>query len=314
MAKKHTPIRWLKRDNGKVAKAVKRANAKIRRLNDKGFDIEPLSTKEIKKTIATRKDFNKLLKEIDQFVARGSEKGKKKEYIWGFEKTYQKARYEAREKEKAIMLNEYMNEPVYSRGQLLGKRKEQSAGSRFMDSHEADLQPTKFDTSSRKNFNSMTRSINNFFNPKFHRGRDNKYKENLIKGIRGKIGDPVLERMIALLPSEEIVRLGRQETEFNIDFVYEGHAQELKRQTIREIITPVFKEYRDKKMVELKRKGTPEDVLKMMKSLNDDSYAATFVSNIEEYQVFDPLGNPHRKVKYTTFDNENEIKRIFGIK
>ena len=314
MAKKQTPIRWLKRDNAKVAKAVKRANAKIRRLNDKGFDIEPLSTKEIKKTIATRKDFNKLLKEVDQFVARGSEKGKKKEYIWGFEKTYQKARYEAREKEKAKKLDEYLNEPVYSRGQFLGLRKEQSAGSRFMDSHEAELQPTKFDTSSRKNFNSMTQSINRFFNPKVSKAQDNRYKANFIKGIRSQIGDPVLERMIAMIPAEEIVRLGRQETEFNIDFVYEGHAQELKKETLREIIAPVFKEYRDNKMAELKRKGTPEDVLKLMRNLDDDSYAATFVSNIEEYVEFDTMRNPHRKIKYTTFDNEIELKRIFGIK
>lgn len=314
MAKKETPIKWLKRDNAKVAKAVKRTNAKIKRLNEKGFDIAPISSKEIKKNIGTRKDFNKLLKEVDQFVARGSEKGKKKEYIWGFEKTYQKARYEAREKEKAIKLNEYLNEPVYSRGQFLGLRKEQSAGSRFMDSHEAELQPTKFDTSSRKNFNSMTKSINNYFNPKVSNAQDNRYKENFIKGIRGQIGDPVLERMIAMLPAEEIVRLGRQETEFNIDFVYEGHAQELKRQTLREIIEPVFKEYRDNKMAELKRKGTPKDVLEQIKGFDDEMYVTVFVSDIKEYAVFDPQGNPHRKVKYNTFDNVNEIKRIFGIK
>lgn len=306
-------IRWMKRDNAKVAQAVRRANAKASRLNKKGFDIPKISVKEVKKNFTTRKEFNKFLKDVDKFVERGSEKGKKREDIWDYEKTYHLARHNRREAIKAKQLEEYMNEDVFSRGQNKGKRKDQTIKSRFMESHENTLKPTKFDVSSRSNFNKMTRSIDRFFDPKFNRSKDETHKNNLIVAVLGDLKDEQLAKMIALLPADKIAEMARRDSEFNIDFVYDKFDMQIRIDAIKTIIEDEFEKMRERKIRELKRKGTPEDVLETIENLDNEAYATNFVEDLDTFDRADPLGLKHTFAKYTITDDITEIKRKFGI-
>ena len=310
-------IRWMKRDNAKVAQAVRRANAKADRLRKKGFDIPRISAKEVKKNFTTRKEFNKFLKEVDKFVERGSEKGKKREDIWDYEKTYHLARHNRREAIKAKQLEDYMNEDVYSYGQKIGKRKDLAANigglSKMMTQHENTLKPSKFIDSTRSGFNSMTYSIDRFFNPNFQKAQDEVYKDNLILSVRHKLGDPELEKMLALIPASRLVELARTEKEFNIGFLYRPDEKIDKSYYMREFISEDFEKVRRNKMRELKRRGTPEDVLEKIENLSDNDYANNFVGGINEMSLIDHFGVERHYVNYNTNDSVEEIKSKFGI-
>ena len=73
------PIKWRKVDLQKARQAVKKFNAKIDYWKKKNpgaeeYLPEKLTLAEIKKDVKTRKDFNRLMKELQAFQKRGAEK------------------------------------------------------------------------------------------------------------------------------------------------------------------------------------------------------------------------------------------------
>lgn len=85
MARKRYNIKWRESDEAKLKRAVKNYNAKIRRLEAKLPALQKernarvllpskISYKELKADIRTRADFNRELKSLMRFTARGGEK------------------------------------------------------------------------------------------------------------------------------------------------------------------------------------------------------------------------------------------------
>ena len=72
-------IKWRDTDEKALAKAVRKFNAKRTRLLKQVPELEEflpakLSTKELKKTIKTRRDFNNEINSIERFMQKGAEK------------------------------------------------------------------------------------------------------------------------------------------------------------------------------------------------------------------------------------------------
>lgn len=71
-------IKWSDKDERELSRLVKNFNAKVKRLEDKEpllKDERPkrISKKELKEQIATRQDFNRVVKSHQRFMERGSE-------------------------------------------------------------------------------------------------------------------------------------------------------------------------------------------------------------------------------------------------
>lgn len=318
--KQQPNIRWMKKDSEKLAKAVRSANAKATRLNKKGFQVNKISVRDIKAGVTTRKEFNKLLKDINKFVERGSEKGKTKEHIWSYEKDFYRIKHELNEKRKAKELEAFNNEVITQGGKPLKDfplRKDQTGKNSFMTHREARYKPYEFTIKDRTQFNRQAHSIDVGMSKKIDRNQMKTYKDNWVITMHDNLGaySKDLQEMVGLMSPEKWDYLARTELSLEIGNLYPGDDTAAKREAekLRQVIEPYFeKTVRNPTIASLKRKGVPEGTLKKIEALDNRAFADEFVDNIDFFTREDKLGIQRNHVNITTLSDISEIISKFG--
>ena len=313
-------IRWMKKDNEKIAKAVRRANAKASRLNKKGHQINKITVKDVKAGVTNRVEFNKLLKDIDKFVERGSEKGKDREHIWDYEKDFYRIKHNLNEKRKAKELEAYNNEVITQGGKPLKNfplRKDQTGKNSFMTHREARFKPYSFEVKNRAQFNRQAHSIDVGMSKKIDRNQEKTYRDNWVITMHNELGSysSDLQEMVAMIPPDKWDYLARTELTLEIGNLYPGNEDAAKKEAekLRKVIEPYFeKTVRKPTIASLKRKGVPEGTLRKIENLSNAEFAHNFVEEIEHFTREDKLGYQRKHINITTLSDISEIISKFG--
>lgn len=190
------PIKWRESDKKELSRLVKNFNAKIRRLEKKigpGEVLpETVSLRDLKKSILTRKEFNREVKALQRFTQRGSEKfvsvpdndNNLKITKWQMKemKSLEKLELKRIEKQKERLANM----PATLKRQPLGysalQRQEFIGMGRVED---RELEPTKLftRTMSKRELKAKYRVLRNRSRSGFFIEKDKQARDNFIKGL-----------------------------------------------------------------------------------------------------------------------------------
>lgn len=242
MSNKRPTIKWRDTDEEKLSRAVRNYNRKLDRLAKTQpylADMLPdrLNKRELKNRIATRSDFNKVVKSAERFSQRGAEQLVTNEA--GFTLT----RYEKREvayklsavnRRRAELLQKYEAMEVVNQGQKTGATRGQMPSQRL-----ASLKPKKFNwkTMTRQHYQAFLKTLNKQAFDKYVTEMDAMYKWNYIKALKQvlpKEYDYIIDKVKAMDP-EEVIKRFYSDQNATIDFIYDPIGLKLKAEVLDQI-------------------------------------------------------------------------------
>lgn len=245
-------IKWRKKDEISLKKKVKSYNSKIARELKKGTSTELLpekvSFKELKKKVATRKDFNREMDLLDDFTTRYA-MNVTKTSRGGLVPNWLRKQTETKVKEinkrRAEQRKIYENTEVTDRNKPLGVQAKE-----FKEKNLAQFNPKKvnFDNMSRKDIEAFKKGLIEYDITK--QQKDNLYRENLYKSIENTYSEEQarkLKNILDKLDTDTIV--GKYYTDINmdIDFNYDPNEANLRYGELFNAWSDVLKTHKKKK-------------------------------------------------------------------
>lgn len=211
-------IKWRESDEKELAKAVRKFNAKRTRLLKQVPELEEFlppkaSTKAIKESVKTRRDFNNELNSIERFMRKGAEKPivtKEGVKTTAYEK-----------KELQIKIRAINNRRAAER-----KKANVSTEKGTMGTIRANnLQPKQvnLDKIKKSDWNKFVESVEKQARDSYALDKYERYKENFLKGLEnafGESGKDLIELAKQLDP-ETLTQMYFDDPILQIDFIYD---------------------------------------------------------------------------------------------
>lgn len=302
-------IRWLKRDEAKLKKAVKRANTKANRLRKQGFDIQNIKPSDIKRDVRTRKEFNKLLKDIDKFTKRGSEKGKKKSDVFQYEIDVAKYKHRTVEEKKAKQLEELKQKDLKSRGESVGYTRGET-GVKMGDVTLNSLKERQFkENLKRAEFNKYSMHMDFLLDKKAQEYQKEIKKENYIRAMITQGLSEEMQKLIAFINTDDFMEVLHTDTEGGFMFIYDDAQRQIYEETLSEVWADSFENNKEEFLTMLKNKGADPETVNTLEEMDRDDFLNTVVSNVETYTTQNQSLQAETHVNYNIYTNVNQIKR-----
>ena len=211
-------IKWRDSDEKELAKAVRKFNAKRTRLLKQVPELEEFlppkaSTKAIKESVKTRRDFNNELNSIERFMRKGAEKPivtKEGVKTTAYEK-----------KELQIKIRAINNRRAAER-----KKANVSTEKGTMGTIRANnLQPKQVDLDKVKksDWNKFVESAEKQARDSYAADKYERYKENFLKGLENAFGEngKDLIKLAKQLDPETLTQMYFDDPILQIDFIYD---------------------------------------------------------------------------------------------
>lgn len=211
-------IKWRDSDEKELAKAVRKFNAKRTRLLKQVPELEEFlppkaSTKAIKESVKTRRDFNNELNSIERFMRKGAEKPivtKEGVKTTAYEK-----------KELQIKIRAINNRRAAER-----KKANVSTEKGTMGTIRANnLQPKQVDLDKVKksDWNKFVESVEKQARDSYAADKYERYKENFLKGLENAFGESGkdLIKLAKQLDPETLTQMYFDDPILQIDFIYD---------------------------------------------------------------------------------------------
>lgn len=224
-------IKWRKTDEQKLAKAVRKFNAKRTRLLKQVPELEEflpqkLNVKDIKNDVKTRRDFNNVINSIERFMKKGAEKPiVTKE---GIKTTvYQKRELEI--KVRAINAR---------RAAELKKAAPSTEKGTMGSVREKNLSPKKYnlDKIKRSDWDKFVESVEKQSKDSYSAEQYDRYKENFLKGLENVFGEKGqnLINIAKQIDPETLTQMFYDDPILQIDFIYDPIEMDLKIEAMEE--------------------------------------------------------------------------------
>ena len=211
-------IKWRDTDEKALAKAVRKFNDKRTRLLKQVPDLEEflpakLSTKELKKTIKTRRDFNNEINSIERFMRKGAEKPivtKEGVKTTAYEKREIGIKVRAinarraAERKKANVSTEKGTMGTIRANNLLPKQ-------------------VNLDKVKKSDWKKFVESVEKQARDSYSADKYERYKENFIKGLENAFGEKgkALQALAQQIDPETLTQMYYDDPILQIDFIYD---------------------------------------------------------------------------------------------
>lgn len=211
-------IKWRDTDEKALAKAVRKFNAKRTRLLKQVPELEEflpakLSTKELKKTIKTRRDFNNEINSIERFMQKGAEKPivtKEGVKTTAYEKREIGIKVRAinarraAERKKANVSTEKGTMGTIRANNLLPKQ-------------------VNLDKIKKSDWRKFVESVEKQARDSYSADKYERYKENFIKGLENAFGEKgkALQALSQQIDPETLTQMYYDDPILQIDFIYD---------------------------------------------------------------------------------------------
>ena len=227
-------IRWRDTDKKELAKAVRKFNAKRTRLLKQVPELEEFlppkaSTKEIRKSVKTRRDLKNELNSLERFMRKGAEKPiVTKEGI----KTTVYEKKEISIKVRAINLR---------RAAELKKAAPSTEKGTMGTVRENNLKPKQYDIDKIKksDWKKFVESVEKQSKDSYASDRYDRYKENFIKGLENAFGEKGSEliEIAKQIDAETLTQMYYDDPILQIDFIYDPLEMQVKIDAMEEHLT-----------------------------------------------------------------------------
>lgn len=227
-------IKWRDTDEKELAKAVRKFNAKRTRLLKQVPELEEFlppkaSTKEIRKSVQSRRDLKNELNSLERFMRKGAEKPiVTKEGI----KTTVYEKKEISIKVRAINQR---------RAAELKKAAPSTEKGTMGTIRENNLKPKQYDIDKIKksDWKKFVESVEKQSKDSYASDRYDRYKENFIKGLENAFGEKGSEliEIAKQIDAETLTQMYYDDPILQIDFIYDPLEMQVKIDAMEEHLT-----------------------------------------------------------------------------
>lgn len=227
-------IKWRDTDEKELAKAVRKFNAKRTRLLKQVPELEEFlppkaSTKEIRKSVQTRRDFKNELNSLERFMRKGAEKPivtKEGIKTTVYEKKEISIKVRAINQRRAAELKKAA--PSTEKGTMGTVR-------------ENNLKPKQYDIDKIKksDWKKFVESVEKQSKDSYASDRYDRYKENFIKGLENAFGEKGSEliEIAKQIDAETLTQMYYDDPILQIDFIYDPLEMQVKIDAMEEHLT-----------------------------------------------------------------------------
>lgn len=230
-------IKWRDNDEKELAKAVRKFNAKRTRLIKQVPELEEFlppkqSTKDIKKAVKTRRDFNNTLNSIERFMRKGAEKPiitKEGVKTTAYEKKEIEIKVRAINQRRAAELKKAA--PSTEKGTMGTIR-------------ENNLKPKQvnIDKIKKSDWEKFKESVEKQSRDSYFQDKYERYKENFMKGLENTFGEKgkELQKIAEKIPAEQLTQMYYDDPILQIDFIYDPLEMDVKIEAMTEHLNMYF--------------------------------------------------------------------------
>lgn len=227
-------IKWRDTDEKELAKAVRKFNAKRTRLLKQVPDLEEFlppkaSTKEIRKSVQSRRDLKNELNSLERFMRKGAEKPivtKEGIKTTVYEKKEISIKVRAINQRRATELKKAA--PSTEKGTMGTVR-------------ENNLKPKQYDIDKIKksDWKKFVESVEKQSKDSYASDRYDRYKENFIKGLENAFGEKGSEliEIAKQIDAETLTQMYYDDPILQIDFIYDPLEMQVKIDAMEEHLT-----------------------------------------------------------------------------
>lgn len=227
-------IKWRKTDEKELAKAVRKFNAKRTRLLKKVPELEEFlppkaSTKDIRKSVQTRRDLKNELNALERFMRKGAEKPIV---------TKEGIKTTAYEKKEIAIKVRAINQ---RRAAELKKAAPSTEKGTMGTIRENNLKPKKYDIDKIKksDWKKFVESVEKQSKDSYASDRYDRYKENFLKGLENAFGEKGSEliEIAKQIDAETLTQMYYDDPILQIDFIYDPLEMQVKIDAMEEHLT-----------------------------------------------------------------------------
>lgn len=227
-------IKWRNTDEKELAKAVRKFNAKRTRLLKQVPELEEFlppkaSTKEIRKSVQSRRDLKNELNSLERFMRKGAEKPivtKEGIKTTVYEKKEISIKVRAINQRRAAELKKAA--PSTEKGTMGTVR-------------ENNLKPKQYDIDKIKksDWKKFVESVEKQSKDSYASDRYDRYKENFIKGLENAFGEKGSEliEIAKQIDAETLTQMYYDDPILQIDFIYDPLEMQVKIDAMEEHLT-----------------------------------------------------------------------------
>lgn len=227
-------IKWRYTDEKELAKAVRKFNAKRTRLLKQVPELEEFlppkaSTKEIRKSVQSRRDLKNELNSLERFMRKGAEKPivtKEGIKTTAYEKKEISIKVRAINQRRAAELKKAA--PSTEKGTMGTVR-------------ENNLKPKQYDIDKIKksDWKKFVESVEKQSKDSYASDRYDRYKENFIKGLENAFGEKGSEliEIAKQIDAETLTQMYYDDPILQIDFIYDPLEMQVKIDAMEEHLT-----------------------------------------------------------------------------
>lgn len=227
-------IKWRDTDEKELAKAVRKFNAKRTRLLKQVPELEEFlppkaSTKEIRKSVQSRRDLKNELNSLERFMRKGAEKPivtKEGIKTTVYEKKEISIKVRAINQRRAAELKKAA--PSTEKGTMGTVR-------------ENNLKPKQYDIDKIKksDWKKFVESVEKQSKDSYASDRYDRYKENFIKGLENAFGEKGSEliEIAKQIDAETLTQMYYDDPILQIDFIYDPLEMQVKIDAMEEHLT-----------------------------------------------------------------------------
>lgn len=231
-------IKWRKSDQEKLAKTVKTYNAKIARKAKKtpeaaSFLPTKVNVKDIKKSISTRNDFNKIIARLERV--------KKKDAFDLIQTSSGNIITKYEKREVAYAIREINRKRAALRKQANVSTEKGTMGA--VRSMNINPKKNNYQSIRKSKWRLFVENVERQATDKYYEEKNELYKENYIKGLKTVFGEktPLIGK-IRMLSAKKLVELYYEEPDMQLEFLYSSEDARVKELVITEIVDEVLKE------------------------------------------------------------------------
>lgn len=227
-------IKWRDTDEKELAKAVRKFNAKRTRLLKQVPELEEFlppkaSTKEIRKSVQTRRDLKNELNALERFMRKGAEKPIV---------TKEGIKTTAYEKKEIAIKVRAINQ---RRAAELKKAAPSTEKGTMGTIRENNLKPKKYDIDKIKksDWKKFVESVEKQSRDSYAADRYERYKDNFIKGLENAFGEKGAEliEIAKQINAETLTQMYYDDPILQIDFIYDPLEMQVKIDAMEEHLT-----------------------------------------------------------------------------
>lgn len=233
-------IKWREQDIVNINRAVRNFNAKIRRAIAKDpaardYLPDKISSKELKKNISTRQEFNREVRSLKRFSRKGAEQkamiGSVPVTKWERKETAIQIRILNAQRKKNR--ERFGDLEVVAGGQKTGYKRAEIPSLRMQEFKPKTTPKPR----SKREWNKFLRSLRKQISESYRREKRDKYIDNYIKGLKQVFGSRAddIAWLIKQMDPDVVIETMFSDQEAAIDFMYDPLEVEARLATVTDI-------------------------------------------------------------------------------